>query len=57
MIIKSLVFRCQCGSGHFQNTDLNNKIIRLSVGALEDGAAKHIRDWEYNNISIATREG
>ena len=43
--------------GHFQNTDLNNKIMRLSIGALEDGGAKHIRDWEYNNVSIATREG
>ena len=31
--------------------------MKLSIGALEDGGAKHIRDWEYNNVSIATREG
>ena len=41
--------------GHFQSTDLNNKKMRLSMGALEDRGAKQIRDE--HNVYIATREG
>ena len=41
--------------GHFQSTDLNNKKMRLTMGALEDRGAKQIRDE--HNVYIATREG